>query len=200
MIEAPPSTPASRRVVAAVAVACLAYAALRYVVVGPVPAAHLPLYVANKAAAFAGITLLGLALLVAPLGARLGSLARLDRGVLARAGGALSAGHALGSVLLLSAPRFPDLYAADGLLTGRGEVAMAAGVVATVALLWQGHRPGSWRRTRLLVVAVAVAHAAAIGWPKWLAPASWHGGLPPITLLSALIGAGALAAWAALRR
>lgn len=182
------------RVVVAAVVLALAYALVRYVGLGPVTWAGVPLYVANKAAALSGVALLAAALVVGPLQGRSAALRRLDRGALARAGGALTAGHALASLLLLGPTLFPDLFDA-GRLTGRGELAMATGVVATIALVWQGHRPGAWARVRVLVLALAAAHATLIGAPKWLTPGTWHGGLPPITLLSVLVAAGALGVW-----
>lgn len=196
----PSTAAASHRLVAAAGVTCLGYALVRYVVLGPVPLEHAPLFVTNKAAAFSGVVLFAAALISAPLQARRPSLRRYDRGVLARAGGVLAVGHALASLVLLGPPTFPALFGADGRLTGRGEIAAALGVVSTVALVWQAHRAGAWRRVRLLVLTLAAAHAAFIGWPGWWAPATWHGGLPPITLLSALIAVSALVGWGLGRR
>ena len=181
-----------------------AYAALRYIGFGDVSGSQLPLYVANKSVAYAGLALLALAFLAAPLGRRFPGLAALGLRAheLGRAGLALTALHVALSVALLAPTYYPALFDESGHYTTLGGVGMLAGAVALVALLAQGRTPvlapddpGRARLTRLgaLVLAATLVHQVGLGWPGWTTPGQWPGGLPPITLLSALTAGAALA-------
>lgn len=215
---APPLTPPSvsdaalarvtRIVALSVFAGALAYAIVRYVVIGPVAPAHIPLFVLNKAAAFAGAALLAATVALGPLCRRSPRLAPwkgLRKG-LGCAGFGFSAVHTVATLALLDPAYYAKLYLADGRLGLRGELAVLLGVAALALLVlpaatsFTGIRramsPGSWGRVqRLALGALAAAglHVAVLGWPTWLAPATWPGDLPPITLLAAALIAGALA-------
>ncbi len=169
-----------------------AYAATRYVVFGDTPPAQLPLFVANKAVALAAVTLLGLSVAAA---------ARPARRLHGLAGLTLSGLHALLSLPLLHPGYFPRFFAADVTahprLTAALEASLLTGAVALVTLLVVARRPAAPERPHLRAPAVALAlvalHGALIGWPTFFAPASWPGGLPPVTLLATLVAAASLA-------
>jgi hypothetical protein len=43
-------------------------------------------------------------------------------------------------------------------------------------------------------LAMAAAHTFTMGFSGWTTPSTWHGGLPPITMLGFLVAASALVA------
>ena len=180
------------RLAAGVLAASLAYAILRYNVFGTVAWEQLPLFVGNKAIAVTSLVLLGLSRLVAD------PERRKDLGL---AGLAFALVHVLLSFVVIDPAYLPKLFGRAGTLTWGAETSMLAGGVATVLLLWlayatlknpierQPHAtsllPGI-ARVMLLLVAV---HAATLGYGVWLAPSTWPGSMPPITLWSFLLAA-----------
>ncbi len=171
------------------------YATLRYVVLGPVPWQQLPLYVANKALALAGLVLV-----VAAQCYRSPGLRRQ----LGCWGAGLLAGHGMASFMLLHPAYFP------GWFTDRGQFTLQAGVsllCGTLALVLVGYlvlasiqrelRDGEPSGSLLLgggtlVLGLTALHLFNMGFSGWLTPTRWHGGLPPITLLGFLLASGAL--------
>lgn len=176
-----------------------AYASTRYVVFGPIAAAHIPLYVLNKSFAWTSIVLLALAL-------GLGPAARLwpalgpqlwRRRWWGLVGFALATTHIVMSLAILNYGYYRLMFRQAFEFTLLAECAMLAGALAWLALLapvaaslpgvraamsaryWQG-----LQRVGVLALALAGLHLA-YGVPGWLTPAAWHGGLPPITLWSA---------------
>lgn len=176
--------------------AAFAYAFVRYVVFKGVPLAHVPLYVTDKAVAVAALFAFGRAIT---------SAAPETRRASARTGLWLSLLHVLASLPLLTPVYLPRLFSDPSAGTGlslTGESSLALGVLCFgLAILVSRPRPNPSDRPRThaptglhrLVIVLAVLHCAALGYANWIAPASWPGHLPPITLLSALIGVVALA-------
>lgn len=163
--------------------ASLAYALVRYVVVGTVPPAQIPLYVVNKAVAVTALVMLGLAcVLRAPWRAWAGKSA-LMAAVL----------HMLMSMPLIGPVYFPRLHEASGRLNALGQGAFALGAVGLVLLAWRGRRTEASARARWIHAAALMLlvglHCVALGWTGWLHPEEWPGRLPPITLLSAVYAA-----------
>lgn len=158
------------------------YAILRYVVLGPVDASEIPLFIANKSLSFAALTYFALSL----------SLGRA-RPSWARGFGLL--GTRLVLVHVVATPALFAMGHFEALWSLRGAAVLLLGALAAGALWWQ-HRHPAHRLVRLVrraIVAVALLHVVVLGAPGWLTPERWHGGLPPITLLAAAIGAVGLA-------
>jgi len=161
------------------------YAALRYVVFGDVTASHLPAFVANKALALTA----ALALLPAALARHRGN------GLAARGwewtAGASALLHVLLSLAQITPASYPTLF--EGARANlSGELVILSGVLAAgLATLARNERSGGarWQVPLLLVL---LGHVVARGLPGWLAPATWPGALPPISLLAALAMAVAL--------
>jgi hypothetical protein len=169
---------------------CLAYALIRYVVLKGEPLASVPLYVTNKAVALFGI------LLIAAAAARPNATWRRA----ARGAGLFAAAlHALASVVLLRPAYLAKLHAPGGRLSGPAELAVICGVAALVAfasLRIAAPVMGSPRSARWAArgaIALVGVHCAALGARGWVHPASWPGGLPPLTLLGALAVVAGLA-------
>lgn len=168
----------------------LAYSIVRYHVFGDVPWAQLPLFVVNKAVSWTGLALLALAYL------RRDKPAARDLGVL---GLFLTGAHILMSLALLNPSNYAKLYA-GARFTVWGEASLLAGVAAAAVLALPAiaTMPGvhaalgearwlRWQRAGYWTLALAALHCACLGWKSWLTPATWPGGLPPITLLSTLV-------------
>lgn len=186
----------------------LAYAVARYVLFGTVPPAHIPLYVLNKAVSLLALVLVGTSLVIGPL-------ARLDpdglpgwlgaRRWVGLAGLGLALVHVLLTLPIFGPAYYGKFFAQpDGAtgLTLAGELSLLAGILATAGLVWQGalsrrptdpapHAPALHtltvlRRLGWLVVALVAIHCVFMGWSGWWTPATWPGGLPPISLLAVL--------------
>jgi hypothetical protein len=180
------------------------YAVLRYhdAFFGVHRADQLPLYIFNKAVSFAALAMIALAVgarLVARLsGGRLGWF-KHERRSIGFIGFGFAAVHAGMSLAMLSPSYYGKLYLESGKMNLWGELSMLAGVAGIALLVWQAKLPqaneGDGRRSLrwlgLGVLGLTAAHVGAMGWPGWLEPATWPGGLPPITLWSfvvALVG------------
>jgi hypothetical protein len=173
----------------------LAYAVVRYIVFGGVGVGQLPLYVANKAVAFAGLALIVTAVGARPLSAWLPGCGWLlnERRSVGMLGFGLSAVHTVMSLMLLNPGYFGKFYdAGTGQMHPAAEVSMLAGVVALALLVVQsrageGSRRSSLRWLGVGVLAMSLVHLGFMGWPGWWTSGKWPGGLPPITLLSAVV-------------
>lgn len=194
------------------------YAATRYVLFGPWTAAALPLYVFNKAAAWSAAVLLALALALGPAAYFWPRLAGLlwRRRYWGLSGFALATLHVLLSLSILNYGYYRLMFRQAFEFTALAGWSLLAGALAWTALLapLAASLPGVqaamsvhyWRvlqRVGLLGLLLTGLHLA-YGVPGWWQPALWHGGLPPITLLSACVVTLALAlrlaAWARGRR
>ncbi len=173
----------------------LGYAIVRYNVFGGVSVEQLPLYVTNKAVSVAGLVLIVTAVGARPLSGWLPGCGWLmdERRSMGMLGLGLSAVHTVMSLMLLNPGYFGKFYdAGTGKMHLAAEVSMLAGVVALALLVVQsrageGSGRSSLRWLGVGVLALSLMHLGFMGWPGWWTPGKWHGGLPPITLLSAAI-------------
>lgn len=180
----------------------LGYAIVRYIALGGVGIEQLPLYVTNKAVSVAGLVLIVTAVGARPLSGWLpgGGWLLAERRSLGMLGLGLSAVHSVMSLMLLNPGYFAKFYDVQtGRMNLAAEVSMLTGVVALALLVRQsrvGDGAGGASQLRWLglgVLALSLMHLGFMGWPGWWTPGNWHGGLPPITLLSAgiaLLGLG----------
>ncbi len=166
------------------------YAFFRYVVFGETSPAHIPLFVANKALALGAVLFL---LLAGYACVRDTEAKRWGRWALHTA-----ALHALISVLLLSESYYPAFFG-DDRLSLAGELSLLAAVLALYCFVTIGRVSGKRAQSRHALAAsmLATGHVAVFGLPGWLDIASWHGGLPPISLLGFVIALAAAVAYAA---
>jgi len=176
-----------------------AYAIVRYHVIKGVAWAELPVYTANKVLAWAGLTLVALAIAAGPWHRLRDRPAPEDwPRECGRFGAVLVAIHVLLSIVLTTPAYFPKWFTDAGTLALWPGVAVLTGAIATAVLAF-AVRGGAddpagahARRLRSWTVALTAMHVAAMGWDGWLAPADWPGLLPPITLLSLVVALGAL--------
>ncbi|MFN3168182.1 MAG: hypothetical protein ACE37H_14060 [Phycisphaeraceae bacterium] len=176
------------------------YAVLRYhdVFFGVHPADQLPLYILNKAVSWAALVMIALAVGARPI-ARLSAdkLAWLkrDRRAIGMIGFGFAAVHSAMSFALLSPSYYGKLYLESGKMNTWGELSMLTGIVGMALLVWQanlakanhGEARRTLRRLGWSVLGLTAVHVAAMGWPGWLEPSAWPGGLPPITLWSFVV-------------
>jgi hypothetical protein len=178
----------------------LAYAVLRYHVVGPVPWKDFPFFILNK-----GISLSAFILLTCNFG--FGPLNNLGvkvpegwlnaRKALGMTGFLLALIHALMSFMLFSPSVYGKFFETDGTLTMLAGLSMLGGVLAFV-VLWgynlsfQTHLREDkafiqfiTSRTFLLwAMLLGAAHLFFMGYEGWLNPSGWHGGIPPVSLVA----------------
>jgi hypothetical protein len=195
------------QVPAALLLATAVYATVRYVVFGPWPVGHIPVYVLNKAVSWTALTLLALALGLGPAArlwpARFG-MHLWRRRYWGLAGFVLATVHIVLSLAILNYGYYRLFFRQAFEFTPIAEFAMLCGTLTWLTLLAPAiaSLPGVraamsaryWGRLqaigRLALVLVVLLLSYAV--PGWFVPAQWPGGLPPITLWSALTALVAL--------
>jgi DMSO/TMAO reductase YedYZ heme-binding membrane subunit len=189
----------TRLVTTLVFLTVLAYAVVRYVIVGPVAPSQVPVFIVNKALAVTAIVLVAMALAVGPL-VRMRLVdsswmtARKSFGV---HGFVIAALHTVLTIATLSPVRYGKLHDPAGMLTLEGGLVVLGGVLAlamlvvpaitSAALVRKSMSPEAWQRAQrlgLAALAIGFAHVAVLGWRSWLAPQTWPGGLPPLTAIA----------------
>ena len=180
------------------------YAVLRYALVGPVPFSQLPVYLLNKSIAWSSLTLVCIALST-------GALSRIAPGLFAGwvrqrkfiglSGFMLATVHLVMSLSILTPAYYPSFF--DGpssTFNLLGVLTVQSGVVSWMLLftLMLVSIPSvqqsmsrqywlRWQRGAGLGAALLGGGHVLYGFAGWWTPETWHGGLPPITLLSFLL-------------
>ena len=171
--------------------AAFVYAVLRYVVFGETELAQIPLYVTNKALAAGSAVCL--------LMAGYTCVRRLKQASRSWGRWALhTAGlHAVTSTALLAGDYYPAFFG-DVLLSFGGELSLLAAVLALYCFATIGKLPEAMQHRRALAACGLVAvHVLLFGYPGWLDVPAWHGGLPPISLLTFAVALAAAGTYAA---
>lgn len=170
----------------------LFYAVIRYNIVGDVPWNQFPIFIVNKATAFSGVILLGLA------GINNSIENRHRLGLFASACVSL---HCLLSLMLLSTSNFDDkfFHIADNTFTTIGGFALLCGALGMLgqAVLWRrsintvpNSSPSLISGLGRILLLLAAAHVLLIGFRTWSQWSQWPGYLPPITLIVFIIAIG----------
>lgn len=162
----------------------LAYSILRYIILGDVRIDHLPAFIVNKASAFASVIFLCLFMNSLRAGDNNG------RFYWGKAFFHLTIIHTGLSLSLLSPEYFSAFYNAEKLrLSLWGELAILVGVIGLYISVTCTQYASVKLRHRCYqgVLILAGLHLVFMGGAGWFKPADWHGGLPPITLLSFVI-------------
>ena len=170
----------------------LFYAVIRYNIVGDVPWNQFPIFIVNKATAFSGVILLGLA------GINNSVENRHRLGLFASACVSL---HCLLSLMLLSTSNFDDkfFHIADNTFTTIGGFALLCGALGMLgqAVLWRrsintvpNSSPSLISGLGRILLLLAAAHVLLIGFRTWSQWSQWPGYLPPITLIVFIIAIG----------
>ena len=176
------------------------YAILRYHVAGPVPWKDFPFFILNKGFSLAAFILVTCNFSFGPLsnlGVRIPASWLAARKAIGMTGFLLALIHALMSFMLFSPTVYAKFFEADGTLTLLAGLSMLGGVLAFV-VLWaynlsfQTHLREDktfiqfiTSRTFLLwAMILGAVHLVFMGYPGWMAPSGWHGGIPPVSLVA----------------
>jgi len=187
-------------IIAVVVLFSIAYAVLRYHIVGPVPWKDFPFFILNKGISLAAFILLTCNFGFGPLhnlGVRVPEGWLNARKALGMTGFLLVLIHALMSFMLFSPSVYRKFFEADGSLTLLAGLSMLGGVLAFV-VLWgynlsfQTHLREDKKfiqfitsRTFLLwAMLLGASHIIFMGYQGWMNPAAWHGGIPPVSLVA----------------
>lgn len=185
--------------------AAVAYAILRYHIVGDIPWTHFPLFILNKATSLAAVAFIACSYLVGRVIHWHDDNPSIKLVVIkfcGLMGFSLAAVHALFSVCLLTPSYFAKFFSDDGRLNLEGELGLAIGVIALWALVMPAittlpMMPKAlggirWKRSQrmgYLCLALVTAHMVVLGLRGWTAPQSWPGMLPPISMIAAVLAA-----------
>jgi hypothetical protein len=197
--NAEPKRNAAGRLIAVALLLGLAYAVLRYHVVGSVPWKDFPFFILNKGISLSAFVMLTCNFGFGPLnnlGVKVPESWLNARKALGMTGFLLVLIHALMSFMLFRPAVYGKFFEADGSLTLLAGLSMLGGVLAFV-VLWaynlsfQTHLREDrayiqfiTSRTFLLwAMLLGGAHLFFMGYEGWLNPSGWPGGLPPISLV-----------------
>lgn len=177
----------------------IGYATLRYNIFKGVPWTDWPLYVLNKAFAVASLAFLAISVL-RYLYIQKYSNAKIFN--FARFSGFL---HIIISFALLN-PIYYDKFFLNGKLSFSAGISILLGAIATAFIFNKSvskhlnNNPDAKIRVLSILVFIFGLHTALLGFQGWIAPSDWPGYLPPITLISFLIGLFALVLTFGLKR
>lgn len=178
----------------------MAYAILRYHIAGPVPWKDLPFFILNKGIALSAFVLLSFNFSFGPLknlGVKVPQGFLTARKAIGMTAFLLALMHVLISFLLFKASIYGQFFHQNGTLTLTGGLSMLGGVLSFV-ILWgynlsfQTHLGEDQqfiqfitsRKFLLSAMILSLIHLFFMGYKGWMTPSEWHGGLPPISLIS----------------
>ena len=154
------------------------YAVVRYHIFGGVPVRDFLFYTLNKIVIFSAILLLLLY--------RLRAQKKLSN-LYVQVAFALIALHILLSILLLQPVYYKDFFMATGKYSLLGSLSLLGGSMAAVLFLFKDKFSLSRKWRALLFSFFISIHLLAMGLQGWMHPATWHGYMPPITLLAFIL-------------
>ena len=182
----------------------MTYAIVRYHVFSGVEWSHFPLYIANKGASLASVFFIATSYLIGK-SLRVYENDAGKRLILIKfcglIGFSLASMHALMSLLLISPHYYPKFFLESGRMNLTGELSIVFGVlslwclavtaITSLPFMYDAVGAERWQRGQrmgYLCLALVAGHVLVMGFSGWLAPATWHGALPPVSLV-AFIGA-----------
>jgi len=191
---------ATGRIITLTCAFSILYAVLRYHILGPVPWKDFPFFILNKAFALSGFMLLLFNFSFGPMrnsGVAIPESWLNARRALGMTGFLLVLIHVLMSFLVFKREVYGQFFEENGTLTLIAGLSMFGGVLAFVTLWaynlsFQTHLREdkafihfiTSRRFLLVAMLFTLVHLFFMGYKGWLNPDGWHGGLPPISLVS----------------
>ena len=187
-------------IIASTILLAVGYAILRYHIVGDVPWKDFSLFILNKGLCLGAFVLLTFNFALGPaktLGLPVPGAWLDARKAFGMSGFLLILIHALISFILFSPAFFEKFFTPDGTLTGVAGISMLAGILGFV-FLWAYNLSFQTnlredkafiefitsRRFLIWALSLGGLHLAFMGYSGWLNPQTWHGGLPPISLVA----------------
>ena len=200
MNSSPSSNNAAGAIIALTSILSIAYAVLRYHILGPVLWKDLPFYTLNKGIALSAFILLVFNFTFGPLnnlGLKMPDILLNARRVLGMTGFLFALIHVIMSFLIFNPAVYGKFFAPDGTMTLLAGLSMLGGILAFV-VLWgynlsfQTHLSEdkkfiqfiTSRKFLLTAMLFSLVHLFFMGYQGWLNPSAWHGGLPPISLVA----------------
>ena len=188
------------KIITTTTILCIAYAIVRYNVAGNVPWKDVPVFVLNKGISLASLVLLIGSLSLGPLcnlGVRISESTLQARKSMGIIGFAYVFIHLLMSMSILNPGYYPKFFAPDFTLSLQGGIVIMAGILGIVlaGIHHFSFKEGAIRAYPIIVAAKSKkivvctmfffgSHVFFLGFKGWLGVDQWHGGLPPISLLS----------------
>jgi hypothetical protein len=177
-----------------------AYAIFRYHIFGPVPWKDLAFFTFNKGLSLSAFVLLAINFSLGPLknlGLKLSENVLLTRKTVGMTGFLMVVIHVFMSFLLFTKDTYGKFYQDDNSLTLLAGLSMLGGVLSFV-VLWAYNLSFQTflredksfitfitsRNFYLFAMLLTAAHLFFMGYKGWMTPGHWHGGLPPISLVS----------------
>jgi hypothetical protein len=191
---------AAGKIILSTCLLSLGYAILRYHILGPTPWKDLSLFTLNKGIALSAFIILIFNFSFGPLnnlGVHVPQSFMDARKTLGMTGLLLALIHVLMSFVLFNPAIYPKFFLQDGTLTLSAGFSMLGGVLSFV-ILWSYNlsfqtflredklfiRLITSRNFLLAAMLSILLHLFFMGYQGWIAPAKWHGGLPPISLIA----------------
>lgn len=168
------------------------YATVRYNVFKGVPWSDWPTYTLNKAFALSALLLMVISVCRRRFTPGNANAQTMYIAVV------LMAMHVVLSLIMLAPPYYEECYL-DGRLTLAAGLSMALGAFALIFMtLNPGTRgeeqnPDNKARKLAAIAFLSGFHAALLGFGRWYPLSLWPGMMPPITLISLLLGLAAVA-------
>ena len=178
----------------------MTYAIVRYHVVSGVDWSHFPLFITNKGVSLAAVFFIGISYLIGKA-LRIYKNDSEKRLILIKfcglIGFSLASIHVLMSLVLISPSYYPKLFSEMGKMNLTGELSLVFGVlsmwclavtaITSLPFMYEAVGAERWQRGQrmgYLSLMLTAGHVLVMGFAGWLAPAGWHGGLPPVSLVA----------------
>jgi ABC-type Na+ efflux pump permease subunit len=188
------------KTIATTSILSLAYAILRYHIVGDVPWKDFPFFILNKGISLAAFILLTFNFSIGPLknlGIKVSEGWLNSRQILGMTGFLLVLIHTLMSFMIFKPGIFGKFFEENGSLTLYAGLSMLGGILAFV-VLWAYNLAFKTtlkedqkfigfitsRKFLLIAMLFSLMHLYFMGINGWMNPADWNGGLPPISLIA----------------
>jgi len=173
----------------------LSYAILRYNIFGPVPWKDLPLYILNKAISFTAIILFTINSFAKYINKSKNIDNKVDHKKIESTIFSLILIHLLISLMLFNPEVYPKFFEENKTVNFSGGFSMLAAIVAfiffTKLKLFSNIFNNSLKAPNyfpFIFWLLILLHLFFMGYQSWFTPDKWYGGLPPISLLSFVIG------------
>jgi NADH:ubiquinone oxidoreductase subunit 6 (subunit J) len=185
-----------------------AYAIIRYNVAGPVPWKDTVFFITNKAISMSTLILITITFSIMPLknlGIKISDEWLQSRKILGFVGFAMLYIHVFMSLMLFKPSVYSKFFQSDNTLTFFAGISMLGGVLGFV-ILWvyntnfnpnfrkesEIHSLITSKNMVMFSIIFTCIHLIFMGIEGWFKPQDWHGGMPPISLVSFVILASGL--------